>query len=537
MAAYSFPLLIKNLLETAIAQHSKKEIIYRDSVRYDYRELNERIGRLAGALRALGVKEGDVVAVADWDSHRYLEAFFAIPMLGATLMTTNVLLNTQQIGYCLAHSQASVLLLNGDFAAQVASLKGSLPDLKTIVQVGEAPPADCGLTFAGEYEALLAAATPVTDFPELDENTRATQFYTTGTTGDPKGVYFSHRQLTLHTLVVLATMSQAGENAHFTREEVYMPLTPMFHAHAWGYPFIATLCGWKQVYGGRFDPTNALALHQKHGVTFSHCVPAVMSRVIYAPEARDRRFDGWKMLIGGAALNRTLCQDGLAKGLDVYCGYGMSETGPLLTIGQIKRETLASAADPAEREIDIRTGQGMPALLVQLRIVDENMNVQPTGAVGEVVARTPYLTQGYSRNPEAGDKLWAGGWLHTGDIGMLDEDGYLRLVDRQKDVIKSGGEWISSLQLEDLIAQHKGVLEVAVIAVPDPKWDERPMALIVTAEGAELTEADMRAHLMQFVKDDTISRYSIPDHWRFIEAIPRTSVGKIDKKVLRNQFG
>ncbi len=537
MDAYAFPLLIKQLLVSPIAQRSRKEIVYRDRLRFGYPQLVQRIGRLGSALSRLGVGFGSTVGVLDWDSHRYLESYFAVPMLGATLMKTNVRLSPEQIAYTLDHSEAETLLVNVDFIPLVQQILPQLPRVKRIVCLSDDGTMPQGLAWVGEYEALLAEGDPAHEFADFDENTRATLYYTTGTTGAPKGVFFSHRQLVLHCLTVLATVSQAAENGRFTRNDVYMPLTPMFHAHAWGYPYIATLGGWKQVYPGRYEPSMLVKLVKTEGVTYSHCVPTVLGMVLGAPEAQDADFGGWKVLIGGSALSRTLCQAALARNIDIYCGYGMSESCPLLTLAQIKTDKVEAlqGAERAEREIDIRMTPGMPILLAQVRIVDERMQPVPADghSAGEVVVRAPYLTQSYFKNEDAGAKLWSGGWMHTGDIGRFDEDGYLHLLDRQKDVIKSGGEWISSIAVENLVIGHPAVQEVAVIGVLDAKWGERPLALVVLRPGVDITAQALREDLMAQARGGAISTYAVPERYVFVSEIPKTSVGKLDKKRLR----
>jgi fatty-acyl-CoA synthase len=304
MDAYGYPLLIKQLLVTSIAQRSRKEIVYRDQRRFGYPELIARIGRLGSALAARGVGAGSTVAVMDWDSHRYLECYFAIPMLGATLMTTNIRLSPEQIAYTLDHSGAEVLLVNTDFLPLLATIRSQLPKVRQVICLSDDGMLPPDMADSVDYEQLVESGNSQHAFPDMDENTRATLYYTTGTTGAPKGVFFSHRQLVLHSITVLASVSQATENGRFSRNDVYMPLTPMFHAHAWGYPYIATLCGWKQVYPGRFDPSSATLLAQKEGVTFSHCVPTILDMVLSAPESHGVDFGQWKVLIGGSALPR-----------------------------------------------------------------------------------------------------------------------------------------------------------------------------------------------------------------------------------------
>lgn len=531
--ASTYPLLIKQLLHTSLAVSPEQEIVYADSVRHDYRTFHARIGQLAGLLQSLGVKPGDAVAVMDWDSHRYLESYFAVPMIGAVLMMVNIRLAPEQIAYTLKHSGAKVILANREFLPVLESIAGQLPELQTRVLLDdEGGPLPDG--FAVEYETGLRQAEPVTAFPDFDENTRATMFYTTGTTGLPKGVYFSHRQLVLHSLAGMAALGSAHKQGRLHREDVYMPITPMFHVHAWGLPYVATLMGIKQVYPGRYIPARLLELIEREKVTFSHCVPTILHMLLGDPTAAATDLRGWKVVIGGAALPRALAQQALARGIDIFGGYGMSETCPLLTLAQINVDTLADA----DEELSLRTKAGIPVPLVDLRIVDEDMNdVAHDGhATGEVVVRSPWLTQGYLHDPAASATLWAGGYLHTGDIGNIDEDGYLRVTDRIKDVIKTGGEWISSLALEDIIAMHPSVNEVAVIGIADKKWGERPLPLVVKHADSELAESEIIALVAARSRSGDISRYAIPERVRFVDAIERTSVGKINKRKMRDLY-
>jgi len=536
MTPYAFPLLIKQLLVTPVAQRSKKEIVYRDQARFTYPQLIERINRLGSSLSNLNIAIGSTVAVMDYDSNRYLECYFAVPMLGATLMKVNIRLSPEQIIYTLKHSEAETLIIHTDFLPIIRQAEEELR-FKHIIYITDGADINSSL-LDGEYERLLSKGSPHHEFPEFDENTRATLYYTTGTTGLPKGVYFSHRQLVLHCLTVLATMSQASENGKHSRNDVYMPLTPMFHAHAWGYPYIATLCGWKQVYPGKFDAENVALLVLKEKVSFSHCVPTVLNLVISSETGRNAAFNNWKVLIGGSGLPRALAQRALSQGIDVYCGYGMSESCPLLTLAQIKSDSLEATETDDDKSMDIRLTQGMPILMAQVRVVDEEMNCIPEDGrtLGEVVVRTPYLTEGYHANAEATASLWRGGWMHTGDMGRFDKDGYLHLADRQKDVIKSGGEWISSVQLEDLISQHPGVQEAAVIGIDDAKWGERPLALVVKDQKNEVSAETLKLHLKQFVKTGALCSYAIPDQYIFVSALSKTSVGKLDKKKLREAY-
>ncbi len=538
-SAYQYPLLIKQLWHTPLQQAPDQEIVYRNLKRFTYRELRERVGRLASALAKLGVQPGDTVGVLDWDSNRFLEAFFAIPMMGAVLQTVNVRLSPEQITYTINHAGASVLLASDEFTGLLEGIKPNLPKVKTLVVMTDRPSPQTGsLTVLGEYEQLLAAAAPDYEFPDFDENTLATTFYTTGTTGLPKGVYFSHRQLILHCLCELGLLASAGKQGRFHRDDVYMPITPMFHVHAWGFPWTATLVGVKQVYPGRYDPAMLLKLIKTEGVTFTHGVPTILQMLLGAAAAAKTDLAGLKMVIGGSALPAALAKQAMAAGVDVFAGYGMSETGPILSVAQVKTGDLSG--DP-DREAEIRTKAGMAAPLVDLRIVDTDMKDVPNDGKtsGEIVARAPWLTQGYFDNPDASEQLWTGGYLHTNDIGIMTAGGYLQVTDRIKDVIKTGGEWVSSLQLEDLISHFPGVSEAAVIGVKDEKWGERPLALVVKDAKADgsLNEADIKSHLRTFADAGVISKYGIPEKILFIEHLPRTSVGKINKKELREKYG
>jgi len=532
-AAYAYPLLIRHLLHTPLATVPHREIVYGDRYRYTYAEFNTRVCRLAGALRDLGVERGQTVAVMDWDSHRYLESFFAVPMLGAVLHTINVRLSPEQILYTINHAEDDVLLVHRDFLPLLAEIETRLQrPLRCVVLQDEARSSDVPDSMQGEYEALLAVAAPDFEFGDFDENTRATTFYTTGTTGLPKAVYYSHRQILLHTLASMATTGVVSGHGRFHRDDVYMPITPMFHVHAWGQPYVATLMGVKQVYPGRYTPEGLLTLIREEGVTFSHCVPTILHMLLSSPQAADTDLSNWKVIIGGSALPRGLARKAMSLGIDIYSGYGMSETGPVLTMAHLDETMLAADAEQ-QLGIRIKTGRALP--LVELRVVDEAMH--DVQGDGEVVVRAPWLTQGYFKDAERSEELWAGGYLHTGDIGHLDEQGYLQLSDRLKDVIKSGGEWISSLQLEDLVSQLPGVSEAAAVGVADATWGERPLLLIVPlADAVGLDEAAVKAHLQKYADNGEINAWAVPDRVLFVDSIAKTSVGKLDKKLLREKY-
>src|ERR1700756_5485951 len=358
-SAYHYPLLIKHLWHAPLLQASDQEIVYRDVRRFTYSELRERVGRLASALAGIGVRPGDTVGVLDWDSHRFLEAFFAVPMMGAVLQTVNVRLPPEQIAYTIEHAGSSVLLVNDDFVPLLQDLMPQLSKVRRLVAMSDrSEPRTGSLSFAGEYEALLAAASPDYCFPYFDENTQATTFYTTGTTGLPKGVYYSHRQVVLHSLCELAFFGGASQQGRFSRDDVYMPITPMFHVHAWGFPWAATLAGVKQVYPGRYDPAMLLKLIKTEKVTFTHGVPTILQMLLNAAAAAKTDLAGLKMVIGGSALPKTLAKQALAAGVDIFAGYGMSETGPIAAVAHVMSKDLSG--DP-DQEIEFRTKAGMAA--------------------------------------------------------------------------------------------------------------------------------------------------------------------------------
>ncbi len=535
---YKYPLIIKKILNTPLIYSPDKEIVYRDKVRLTYKSLYERINRLANGLEKLGVKPGKTVCVFDYDSHRYLEAYFAVPMMGAVLHTMNWRLSPETILYTMNHAEDDVVLVHADFLPLLESIWGKLTTVKKVILLKdeEKMPAT-KIPIALEYEEMLKNAQPTYDFPDLDENTRATIFYTTGTTGAPKGVYFSHRQLVLHTIgVSIASLYESGIGS-FRSKDVYMPLTPMFHVHAWGVPYVATLLGTKQVYPGRYEPEAILKLIQKEKVTFSHCVPAILLMVISHPMAKSVDLSHWQLDIGGSALPRGLAQAAMNLGIRVWAAYGMSETCPAVTFALLKEHM--EGLD-AEKKLDYLIKTGVPFPLSEVEVVDSNENFLPHDGKtnGELVIRTPWLTEAYFKEPERTKELWRKGWLHSGDVASIDEEGYVLITDRIKDVIKTGGEWVSSLMLENLISQHEAVTEAAVIGVANEKWGERPLALVVLKPQykGKTTGDDIKAFMNKFVETGKLKSYEIPDRIEIVETIQKTSVGKINKVALKKQY-
>lgn len=533
-ASQADALLIKSLLRTPLQVAADQEIVYRDRVRYTYRELEERIAKLANVLVGMDVGHGTTVSVLDWDSHRYLECYFAVPMLGAVLHTVNVRLAPQQIEYTIVHADAEVVIVNTDFLPVLEPMLVRLPAIRAVLVIDEDRAGSAAPErFRGEYEALLSQASGTFEFEDFDENAIATTFYTTGTTGAPKGVCFTHRQLVVHTLATMAALASAPAGQSFRQGDVYMPITPMFHVHAWGIPYVATVLGVKQVYPGRYEPDVLIDLREREAVSYSHCVPTILQMLLDAAARRGADLAGWKMTIGGAALSRGLLERALGQGMDVFAGYGMSETCPFLTLTRVPQELGAEGALAA------RGKTGLPVPLVELRVVDQEMRDVPHdgSTPGEIVARAPWLTQQYVGDAEATRALWRGGYLHTQDIGCIDARGYVQITDRLKDVIKTGGEWVSSLSIEDIISRHPEVAEVAVVGAASEKWGERPVAFVVghaSADAKRLPDA-IREHVASCARQGHISKFAVPEQVMLVDALDRTSVGKIDKKSMRSR--
>ncbi len=532
--SYDYQLLIKHILDRTLTWNPEQEIVYRDKFSYNYIEFNKRVRKLANLLTSMGVKKGDVVAVMDWDSHRYLELYFAVPMIGAILHTVNIRLSPEQMLYTINHAEDKYLFVHKDFEPLVNAISPHFETLKKIVHISDGD-SDYKPDFdsVGEYEDLLKNHKETFDFPDFDEQTIATLFYTTGTTGNPKGVYFTHRQLVLHTITGMGALSAMPDPVNFTVNDVYMPLTPMFHVHAWGIPYLATWLGVKQVYPGRYDEM-IVKLLLTHKVTLSHCVPTILQMVVGNPETEKYDFSNWKVIIGGSALSKGLAELASKRNIKLMTGYGMSETAPILSLANFKPSMKNLSHN---EEIDVIAKTGFPIPFVKIKIVDEKNHEVPTGEIGEIVVRAPWLTKGYYKLEEKSKELWDGGWLHTGDIAYRDEEGYLKITDRLKDVIKTGGEWVSSLELESMISRCPSIDQVAVIGVPDEKWGERPVAYVVLRDSdEEVPGTNCKNMLQTYVEAGKIEKWAIPDKFIVVDEIPKTSVGKIDKKKLRKMY-
>ena len=536
-SAYDPPMLIRTLLDQSLRYNPQREIIYRDLFRMNYITFNQRIRSLANLLDKLGVKPGDFVGVMDWDSHRYLECFMGIPSYGAILHTINVRLSPAQLLFTINHSEDQLIFVHEDFLPLIYAIKDKLTTVKKFVIFSDKVYSDASYTptptfeFEGEYENLLTEQSTEYQFQDFDENTWATLFYTTGTTGDPKGVYFSHRQLFMHTMELI-TYFCGFQALTFTHYDVYMPITPLFHVHGWGFPLAATLLNCKQVYPGKYEPEMLLKLLIQEKVTMSHCVPTILGMLVNSPVAEKVDLSHWGVIIGGSALTLGLAKAALRLGIDVKAGYGMSETAPVMSVAHLSEEEKLLGSD---EQVDLRIKAGRIAPFVEIELIDEEGNFLPHDgeSIGEIVCRGFHMSQGYFKDVEASENLWKNGWLHTGDVGYIGDNHYLTISDRVKDVIKSGGEWVSSLEIENILSKVPGVVEVAVVGIPDARWGERPLALLVRKTDVVVDPYDIHNQLQSRVKTGEINKWYVPDQIRVVDEIPKTSVGKIDKKKIR----
>ena len=534
-----YQLTIDKLLSQTIHRRSQSEIVY-GKTRYNWVEFYSRVRRLASGLEGMGVKKGSKVAVIDFDTNRYLEAYFAIPMMGAVLHTVNIRLPPEHIGYTMAHAEDDFVLLRDDFVPMATKLASAVKSIKGVVTMSDSGSAPTlPLMNVKFYDDLLAKADPGYEFPELEENMQATMFYTSGTTGMPKGVWFTHRQIVLHTLASAIGLAGALPQNRMDPKDVVLPLVPFFHVHCWGIPYGVAMNGQKVVLAGRYDYAAVLDLIQREKVTFSDMVPTILNAIVTQPTAENYReaLSRWKVVVGGAALPRELAVRARKLGIKVMSGYGLSETAPILTLANPNERHMLMTDEEHLDSLLLKTG--IPVPLVQVRVVDSQMKDVPRNgkATGEIVARGPWLTKEYYKDEEKTKDLWAGGWLHTGDMAVVDEEGYLTIVDRIKDAVKSGGEWIPTLILEDLITRHPAVLEAVVIGVREPHWGERPVAVVSLRPGRTATPEELSKHLQDFVEEGKIAKFWIPERFVVLtEQLPKTSTGKMDKKPLRERY-
>jgi len=528
---YAYNLNFKNLFHDAEELFGDREIVYLDR-RVKYREFFPRVRRVCNGLREIGVQRGDVVGVLDWDTTTYMELYYAIPMYGAVLHTVNIRYPPELIYLTMAHAGDKYVVIRDEFVPLIENYSSLFDFVKGWIiysDTGKIP--ETKLSPAYNYEDL--AKGPECDPPDLDENTWATIFYTSGTTGMPKGVTFTQRNLALHTLALVAETKL--DPLSLTDQDVIMSLVPMFHVHSWGIPYVSIFMGSKYVLPGRYDFGRILELIGREGVTFSTLVPSILYMILTHPKVDEYRdaLRRWKVVVGGAALPKGLATKAREYGITVVGGYGLSETCPVLTIAVKNDRTRGMSYDEA---FDYMISTGVPIPMAHVRVIgSDGRDVPRDGAtIGEIVARAPWLTPGYYGDPEKTKELWRDGWLHTGDIAVVDPLGYIHIVDREKDAIKSGGEFIPTLVVENLISEISQVGEVAIVGKPDPKWGERPVAFVVRR--GNVSESDVIANLQRHVDAGRIQKWWIPDAVIFLDEMPKTSTNKIDKKELRKRL-
>ncbi len=485
--------------------------------------------RLAGALRREGLRPGELVAFLSYNCHRLLEAYYGVLQAGGVLLPLNIRLAPPEIAFILQDSGSRFLFLDRDFIPLAEGIKQQLPDIERfflLEEVGLSPDQTPNWIETRDYDQLLAEASPAPyDFMGVDENSLAELFYTSGTSGDPKGVMLSHRTVYLHALNVLATLRTPDTG-------VELHTIPLFHANGWGHAHTVTAAGATHVMISRFDPKQVCELVQREKVTTFSMVPTMAAALVHYPELvrYDMSSLEW-LMVGGSASSEDLIQSVEQKlGCKCYAGYGLTETSPVLTIAYVK-DTLLGAS-PQER-LRRQSMTGHSVVGVELRVVDEEGREVPRDGqtVGEIVARSDGVMEGYWRRPEQTQAAFRDGWLLTGDMAVWDEEGYLLIVDRKKEIIISGGENFSSLEVEKALVAHPGVYECAVIAVPDEKWGEVPKALVVLKENASATEHELAGFLR-----GRLAIYKIPRSFEFLPELPKSGTGKILKKVLREKY-
>jgi len=532
-----YPLTLQYAADRAKNYFANREIVTLTADGYDrttYGQVYDRARQMASALEKLGIKQGDRVGTLAWNTSRHFELYLGVPCMGAVLHTLNLRLPLDQLTFIINDAADRVIFIDADLMPILEKVAGQIPSVEYVVVMnGHASPTAEGLPKMLDYEELLATGSPDYTWPEVDERAPAAMCYTSGTTGNPKGVVYSHRSSLLHAL----TVTQADTIA-LSERDVAMPLVPMFHVNCWGLPHAGTLVGCKLVLPGRFMTADRTAQAMvDEGVTLSAGVPTLWLGLLQVMAQRpDLKFPKLnRVVIGGSACPVSLIQALQANGIPVLHAWGMTETSPIGTVSRL----LSTLEDlPADQQIGYQAKQGRVVPGVELRIVDLGTGeVAPSDGVtfGEIQVRGPWITGSYYHddNAEMGQDKFMDGWFRTGDVATMDAEGYMQIVDRTKDVVKSGGEWISSVTLENDIMGHPQVMEAAVIALPHPKWQERPIAVVVPKPDAagQLTEADIISYL-----EPRVAKWWLPDRVIFVEAIPKTSVGKFDKKVMRQQM-
>jgi fatty-acyl-CoA synthase len=523
-----YPLTVQHMLWRIERLFDKKEIVSKreDGLhRYTYTDLARRTRQLANVLTRLGVKQGDRVATLAWNNYRHLELYYAIPCMGAVLHTLNLRLFPDQLEFTISDAEDSVLFVDKTLIPVLNQVAARIPSVRTIVVMNDGGPLpEHNLGELLDYETLMSAEKQDFSWPRLDEWSAAAMCYTSGTTGNPKGVVYSQRSQYLHAMAVLQV-----DNLALSEKEVVLPVVPMFHANSWGLPYAAGLAGCTMIFPDRFmgDGQVILDLAESEGVTILAGVPTIWINLLGTLQKTGRRLPKVHMVIsGGSAIPRSLMEGMGEVGLSMRHAWGMTETSPIGSMGVVRSWI------PEDQALDIRLKQGVPAPGVEIRIADLATGEElPWDGVafGEIQCRGPWIASGYHNDADPG-KITEDGWFRTGDVATMSPDGYITIVDRTKDVIKSGGEWISTVELEGAIMAHPKVLEAAVIGLYHSKWQERPVAYVVTKPefNGQVTTQEIQGFLA-----DRVAKWWLPDDIRFIDEMPKTSTMKFDKKALR----
>ena len=529
-----YELLAHRILEGAAVRFPGKEIVTRvgeGTHRYTYADLFTRTARLGNALRELGVGRGDRVGTFAWNNYRHLEAYFAPPTIGAVVHTINIRLAADDMAYIINHAGDRVLLIDPDLAPLIEAIADRLPNVQHFVIMGEPDEVATTLPNAQCYETLLAAASPEFRPADVDEYSMMGLCYTSATTGMPKGVGYSHRAVYLHSMA-----SSMTDMFALSERDKVMAVVPMFHANCWGMPYSTTLVGATQVFpGARPDPRVICEMIEGEGVTLSAGVPTIWIAVLDHLNRSGVEYDLstlTRVISGGSAVPLAVLQAYRERlGIEIIHAYGMTEAAPLISVNR-RRSWLDSLSE--QDQLELCAKQGVVAPGIETKLVDDNgEEVEWDGEQrGELWFRGPWIADEYI-DDERSAETFLDGWYHSGDIASIDRDGYIHIVDRVKDMVKSGGEWISSVDLESAIMAHPDVLEAAVIAVPHPQWQERPLACVV--QRAEVSAPLTKDAVLDFIRPK-FARWWMPDDVVFIDEIPKTSVGKFDKKVLRDRF-
>ena len=529
------PLTISSVIDYAADVRSDTEVVSKcvegGVHRYSYSEAHKRTCQLAHALKNMGIKEGDRVATLAWNGYRHFELYFAISSVGAVCHTINPRLFADQIVYIINHAKDRILFLDTTFIPIITPLIHKLPkDLRYVALCDRKDMPDCDIPNLECYEELLTGQPTSFSWPNLDERSASALCYTSGTTGNPKGVLFTHRSTLLHTFGMMVFAAEVGLNS----SSVVLPVVPFFHANGWGLPFASPLVGAKFVLPGPgLDGENLFELMDAEGVTSAWGVPTIWLGLLAEMRKHDRKPEGFQyMLVGGSAVPRSMIAEfEIDFDVRVVHGWGMTETSP---VGSTTTFSPAMRSLPIEKQVDLKVSQGRRMYTVDMRIVNDSGELLPNDgkAFGELQVRGHAVMNGYFEDEEASDAaLTDDGWLRTGDVAKIDPDGFMSLVDRTKDVIKSGGEWISSIDLENAAQGHEAVKECAVIAASHPKWAERPLLIVVLESGKEVTAEEIKQYLA-----DKVAKWWLPDDVVFVDEIPHTATGKISKLTLRKLF-